>query len=215
MKSTSISGTMFTSNFGTAVIRQVPPLRVSIMAGASSSAWRTLGVSTTRSAITPIVISRTSGMASSTDGQVSVAPKNFAVSRLNSTGSTAMTALAPAARAPWTALIPTPPVPITTTVSPGCVPTPTVPEPQPVVTPHDTSEAASKGIDSSILITDSSARTAYSAKVPSCVIAVRSSLPTWRPRCRRSSSPWRASWPRCRRDTSCPTRTIGRTHTPR
>src|SRR4029077_11231229 len=67
-----------------------------------------------------------------------------------------------------------------TTVSPGCVPTPTVPEPQPVVTPHDTSEAASKGIKSSILITDSSASTAYSANVPSCVIAVRSSPSTRR-----------------------------------
>ena len=36
--STSNSGTMFTSNFGIAVIRQVPPLRVSIIAGANSSA---------------------------------------------------------------------------------------------------------------------------------------------------------------------------------
>ena len=78
-----------------------------------------------------------------------------------------MTFMAPAARAPCTALIPTPPVPTMTTVSPGSVPTPTVPEPHPVVTPHDTREAASKGIDSSILMTDSSARTAYSAKVPS------------------------------------------------
>ena len=174
------SGTMFTSIFGIAVIKQVPPLRVSIIAGASSSAGSTLGVSTTRSAITPAVISWTSGMASSAEAAVSVAPKNFAESRLNSTGSTAMTALAPAARAPCTALIPTPPVPMITTVSPGCVPTPTVAEPQPVVTPHDTSEAASNGIDSSILMTDSSARTAYSANVPSCVIAVRSSPPTWR-----------------------------------
>src|SRR5258705_3655189 len=95
-------------------------------------------------------------MASSTDGLVSVAPKNFAVSRLNSTGSTATTALAPAARAPCTALIPTPPVPTMTTVSPTCVPTPTVADPQPVVTPQDTREAASKGIQSSTLMTDSS-----------------------------------------------------------
>ena len=108
---------------------------------------------------------------------VSVAPKNFAVSRLNSTGSTAITDFAPAARAPCTALMPTPPVPMITTVSPGSVPTPTVADPHPVVTPQDTSEAASNGIESSILITDSSARTAYSAKVPSCVIAVRSSSP--------------------------------------
>src|SRR3954464_5798575 len=108
------------------------------------------------------------------DGLVSVAPKNFAVSRLNSTGSTAITAFAPAARAPWTALIPTPPVPTMTTVVPGCVPTPTVPEPQPVVTPQDTSEGEYNGIDSSILMTDSAASTAYSAKVPSNVIDIRS-----------------------------------------
>jgi len=86
-----------------------------------------------------------------------------------------MTLLAPAARAPCTALMPTPPVPTMTTVSPGCVPTPTVAEPQPVVTPQDTSEAASNGIDASILITECSDNTAYSANVPSCAMAIRSS----------------------------------------
>src|SRR5690242_12304709 len=170
--STSTSGTMLSSNFGTAVIRQVPPLRVSISAGANISAWITLGVSTTRSAITPRVISLTNGKASSIDAMVSVAPKNLAESRLNSTGSTAITALAPAARAPCTALIPTPPVPTMTTVSPGWVPTPTVPDPQPVVTPQDNSDAACSGIDASSLITDSSASTAYSANVPSWQKAV-------------------------------------------
>ena len=91
---------MLTSSFGIAVIRQVPPLPVNINAGASISAVTTLGVSTTRSAITPRVSSCTCGMAASMEGLVSVAPKNFAVSRLKSTGSTAITMLAPAARAP-------------------------------------------------------------------------------------------------------------------
>ena len=56
---------------------------------------------------------------------------------------------------------------MTTTVSPGSVPADTVAEPQPVLTPHDTSEAAWKGIVSSILMTDLSDSTAYSANVPS------------------------------------------------
>ena len=151
---------MFRSTFGIAVIRHVPPCASTSSRAPAVLHDSTLGVSTTRSAITPAVSSLTIGMASSTDATVSVAPKNFAESRLNSTGSTAMTARAPAARAPCTALIPTPPVPMMTTVSPGCVPTPTVADPHPVVTPQDTSEAASNGIESSILITDSSASTA-------------------------------------------------------
>jgi len=72
------------------------------------------------------------------------------------------------ARAPCKAFIPTPPVPMTTTVSPGSVPADIVAEPQPVLTPHDTSEAAWKGIVSSILMTGLSDSTAYSANVPSC-----------------------------------------------
>src|SRR5690348_13930884 len=179
---TRTNGTMLSSNFGTAVIRQLPPLRVNSSARASISARITLGVSTTRSAITPRVSSWTKPKASSMDGLVSVAQKNFAESRLKSTGYTAITALAPAARAPCTALMPTPPVPTMTTTSPTCVPTPTVPEPHPVVTPQDTSDAASSGIDSSSLITHSSGRTEYSANVPSWHMAVKSSSPTWRRR---------------------------------
>ena len=48
-----------------------------------------------------------------------VAPNSIAFSRLNSTGSTAITRLAPAIAAPCTALMPMPPMPTTTTVSPG------------------------------------------------------------------------------------------------
>ena len=48
---------------------------------------------------------------------------------------------------------------------------------RPVETPHDTSDAAWNGIDSSMRTTESSATTAYSAKVPSCVMAVSSLSP--------------------------------------
>lgn len=57
---------------------------------------------------------------------------------------------------------------MTTTVSPGSVPAEIVAEPQPVLTPHDTREAAWKGIASPIFMTDFSDSTAYSANVPSC-----------------------------------------------
>ncbi len=76
----------------------------------------------TLSAITPHVRSVTSGNASSIDAAVWVAPNTWACSRLNSTGSTAMTCAAPDSAAPWTAFIPTPPQPMTTTVSPCCTP---------------------------------------------------------------------------------------------
>ena len=76
----------------------------------------------TLSAIWPQVSSVTSGMASSIEATVWVAPNSIAFSRLNSTGSTAMTRLAPAILAPWTAFMPMPPMPTTTTVSPGFVP---------------------------------------------------------------------------------------------
>src|ERR1700739_2960444 len=70
------------------------------------------------------------------------------------------------APAPCGAFIPPPPARMTTTVSRGSVPADTVAEPQPVLTPHDTSEAAWNGIASSILMTDLSQSTAYSANVP-------------------------------------------------
>ena len=74
-----------------------------------------------------------------------VAPNSMARSRFDSTGSMAMTRLAPAIFAPWTALMPMPPTPMTATLSPGLVPARSVAEPKPVATPHDTSATASKG----------------------------------------------------------------------
>lgn len=150
------------------VSTQTPPLRSSASANGIKSTCTTPGQTTTRSAIRPAVISLTSGMASRADAAVCVAPKILAESRLAATGSTATTYFAPTARAPCNAFIPTPPAPITTTVSPGSVPADTVAEPHPVLTPHDTREAAWNGIASSILMTDRSESTAYSAKVPSC-----------------------------------------------
>jgi len=54
-----------------------------------------------------------------TAAAVCVAPNCMAFSRLNSTGSMAMTRLAPANFAPCTAFAPMPPIPTTHTVSPG------------------------------------------------------------------------------------------------
>src|ERR1700730_6706996 len=150
------------------VSTQMPPLRSNAIANGIKSTCTMPGQMTTRSAMRPTVISLTSGTASSADAALCVAPKIFAESRFDSTGSTATTYLAPTARAPCRAFIPTPPAPMTTTVSPGSVPADTVAEPQPVLQPHDTSEAAWNGIASSILMTDRSESTAYSAKVPSC-----------------------------------------------
>src|ERR1700758_922593 len=149
------------------VSTHIPPLRSSVIANGSKSTCTTPGLTMTRSAIKPAVMSLTSGMASSAEEAVCVAPKILAESRLDSTGSTATTYFAPTARAPCRAFIPTPPAPTTTTVSPGSVPADTVAEPQPVLTPQDTTAAAWNGIVSSILMTDLSDSTAYSANVPS------------------------------------------------
>src|SRR5438309_6774746 len=145
----------------------MPPLRSNAIANGIKSTCTTPGLTTTRSAMRPTVMSLTSGIASSADAALCVAPKILAESRLDSTGSTATTYLAPTARAPCRAFIPTPPTPITTTVSPGSVPADTVAEPQLVLTPHDTSDAAWQVIASSMLLTDISDSTAYSANVPS------------------------------------------------
>ncbi len=90
----------------------------------------------TLSAIWPQVSSVTAGIASSIEANVWVAPNSIAFSRLNSTGSTAITRLAPAILAPCTALIPMPPMPTTTTVSPGSIAARLAAEPQPVATPQ-------------------------------------------------------------------------------
>ena len=62
------------------------------------------------------------------------------------------------------------------------VPAATEPEPNPVVTPQDTSDAASSGIQSLILTNERSEATTYSEKVPTCIMAIRSSSPRWRRR---------------------------------
>ena len=102
---------MFTSIFGIAVIKQVPPLRVSIIAGASSSAGKYARCENhpVRHHAFGHLLDHRYGLFA--EDWCPVAPKNSAESRLNSTGSTAITALAPAARAPCTAFMPTPPVP--------------------------------------------------------------------------------------------------------
>ena len=70
-----------------------------------------------------------------------VAPKSFACSCLNGTGSTAITALAPEVAAACTALMPIPPTPITITTSPVVKSAMFTTEPQPVATPHPSSTA--------------------------------------------------------------------------
>ena len=80
-------------------------------AWATCSVLRTPVVTTAASAPWPSVTERAKSAASSIVAKLCVAPISRADSRLNSTGSTAMTLLAPAWLAPCTALIPTPPIP--------------------------------------------------------------------------------------------------------
>ena len=64
------------------------------------------------SASSPQVVSTTKSCASSAVAKACVAPNSVvAIFRLNSTGSTTITFLAPARLAPCTALLPTPPAP--------------------------------------------------------------------------------------------------------
>ncbi len=97
---------------------QVPPLRVRLKAACTSSWEMSEGDTTTLSAITPCVKSRSRSAASSVLETLWVAPNPRADFCLNSTGSTAMICAAPLMRAPWTAPVPMPPTPMTTTVSP-------------------------------------------------------------------------------------------------
>src|SRR5215469_9163757 len=116
----------------------------------------------TWSASCPQVVSTTNSCASFAFETAWVAPKTVvAISRLNSTGSTTMTSLAPANRAPCTALLPTPPAPKMTTVSPACTPAACTAEPQPVGTPQPTRHAISQGISSTSGTQAHSDTTAY------------------------------------------------------
>ena len=104
------------------VSTHVPPLRVSRSASRTSSAAISDGETTTASAMTPCVRSRTRSWASATVEALCVAPNRSADFRLNSTGSTATICAAPLIRAPWIAPVPIPPAPTTTTVSPPRTP---------------------------------------------------------------------------------------------
>ena len=103
----------------------------------------------------------------------------MAFSRLNSSGSTAMTLRAPANAAPWTALMPTPPIPYTTVVSPGRTPPAFTAVPHPVDTPQPTRATVASGRSSSTLTQEYSETTDRSEKVPSRHIWPKSSPSAW------------------------------------
>src|SRR3984885_2983627 len=135
------------------------------------------------SASSPHVVSTMNSCASLAVANAWVAPNTVvAISRLNSTGSTTTTFLAPANLAPCTALLPTPPAPKITTVSPGCTPAAYTEEPQPVGTPQPTRNKISHGMSwksSRSGTVAHSETTAYWEKVPSEQKPPRSSLPRW------------------------------------
>ena len=110
-------------------------------------------------------------MASSAVAKAWVAPSSMAFSRLFSSGSMAMTFLAPACRAPWTALMPMPPTPKITAVSPALSAAELTAEPQPVGTPQPTRTALSSGRSSSTLTHEVWLMTPYWLKVPSMHMA--------------------------------------------
>ena len=116
------------------VTRRCPALRTEAKAAPTCSPLITPTVTMAESAPWPLVTERASSVASSIVSTAWVAPNSCAFSRLNATGSTAMTFAAPACTAPCTALTPIPPMPITITVWPGCTAAELTAEPQPVPT---------------------------------------------------------------------------------
>src|SRR5487761_1187460 len=159
-------GFSLTEPFPTAVIVTWPVLPTTLMAFAITSSCRMPTVMIARSASSPQVVSLTKSCASSAVAKVCVAPNTSAISRLNGTGSTTTTFLAPANLAPCTALLPTPPA--------------RTAEPQPVGTPQATSAATSKPISCGILMTEYSCTTAYCENVPSTHRPPKSSPPWWK-----------------------------------
>jgi hypothetical protein len=121
----------------------VPALPVRLTAALTTSLSISPTVQMTLSASWPRVRLTIVSCASSALANAWVAPNSMACSRLNSTGSTAMTFLPPAYLAPCTAFMPTPPVPKITTVSPGRTSPALVAEQKPVVTPQLTRAASS------------------------------------------------------------------------
>src|SRR5256886_4580805 len=157
----------------------VPALPVRLTAALTASLSISPTVQMTLSASWPRVRLTSVSRASSALANAWVAPNSMACSRLNSTGSTAMTFLPPAYLAPCTAFMPTPPAPKITTVSPGRTSPALVAEQKPVVTPQLTSAASSNGMSSSIFTQDHSEMTARSENVPSTHMPPRSSPLSW------------------------------------
>src|SRR5689334_8631918 len=161
------------------VTTTVPRLRTAANAAATTSSVTTPTVISAWSAPTPRVSSVTSSCAVAASAAVWVAPNSMACSRLNSSGSTAMTYRAPANAAPCTALMPTPPIPYTTVVSPGRTPPAFTAVPQPVGTPQPASATVSSGRSSSILMQECSDTTERWENVPSRHIWPKSWPSAW------------------------------------
>src|SRR3954453_9264357 len=171
----------FSESLPTAVMVILETLPLICTAAPTISSVTTPGVRITWSASWPHVVSTTKSCASLAEANACVAPKtDVAMSRLNSTGSTTTTFLAPAYRAPCTALLPTPPAPKITTVSPGRTPAAWTAEPHPVGTPQPTRQATSKGMSSASGMIAHSDTTAYWENVPSEQNPPRSSSPRWK-----------------------------------
>src|ERR1700761_255056 len=180
--SDSMNPEMFTVLFAgpaSPVSTTMPRLRMASNAAETTSSVTTPIVTIAWSAPTPQVSSSARACASSVVATACVAPNLSADSRLNSTGSTAMTYRAPAIDAPCSALCPTPPTPYTMVVSPGLTSPAFTAEPKPVGTPHDTSAASSSGMSSSIFTTEASDNTARWENVPRRHICPKSVVPSW------------------------------------
>src|SRR4051795_4785510 len=95
-----------------------------------------------------------------------VAPNVLAISCLDSSGSIARIAAAPAALAPWMTDRPTPPQPTTATFVPGRTAAVLIAAPTPVAMPQPSSAAYSYGTSSATLTHASQGTTISSAQVP-------------------------------------------------
>ena len=147
------------------VTTTVPALRMAENACATCSVLSTPTVTTAESAPWPLVTERANSAASSIVANAWVAPSDSAVSRLNSTGSTAITCVAPTCEAPCTALMPMPPMPMMMTVWPGLASAAFTTEPQPVPTPQPTRHAFSSGRSLSTFTHDATSTTVSSQNV--------------------------------------------------
>ena len=147
------------------VTTTVPALRIEANASAMWSPVVTPTVTIAESAPCPLVTDWANSVACCMFSKAWVAPSSIAFSRLNSTGSTAITCIAPAWAAPWTALMPMPPIPITITVWPGYTSAEFTADPQPVPTPQPTRHALSSGRSSGTFTADATRPTECSANV--------------------------------------------------